>query len=421
VDLLTLVEHRPRPAVLLSLEQRDTLRRLLPSVAVSPTPGAEGCYDLTPGSTVGVLTLPGLAVEIRPKIDVSNVLFLLCYALDPSAWRSLPFAFGTVADSLPEAMAQAFLQLLRQALRRGVLQGYRNEEAALPGLRGRIRLDDHLRRRFGLMPPLEVRYDEYTEDIEPNRLLRAAIDRLERLLLRREDTRRALRQQRGTLERVTLRHYSPSQLPEIAWDRLNDHYRGAVELAKLILRAGAFDLAHGRVAASAFLLDMNEVFEVFVVTALRESLALGSRAFPRGAAGRSLCLDHGKAIGLEPDLSWWEGPSCVFVGDVKYKRTSAAGVKHPDLYQLLAYTVAAGLSSGLLIYAAGEGEPVAHEVVDVGKRIEVCSLDLGGPPASILAQINVLANQIRQLAANAVDVGCALQRRLMGQLPPTAC
>ena len=400
MDLLTLVEHRPRLAVPLSAEQRDTLRRLLPSLAVSPTQGREGCYDLTPGSVVGALTLPGLAVEIRPKIDLGNVLFLLSYALDPRAWRSLPFAFGASADSLPEAMAQAFLLQLRRAFRRGVLQGYRSEEAALPCLRGRIRLDDHLRRRFGLMPPLEVRYDEYTEDIEPNRILRAALDRLERLRLSLEDTRRGLRRLRGTLERVTLRHYSPSQLPEIAWDRLNQHYRGAVELARFILRSAAFDLAHGRVAASAFLLDMNEVFEVFVHTALGESLSLSPRAFPRAAAGHLLCLDHGRAIRLEPDLSWWEGPTCVFVGDVKYKRTTAAGVNHPDLYQLLAYTIAAGLSHGLLVYAAGEGEPVAHEVVDLGKRLEVYSLDLSGPPQAILAEVGSLAEQIRRLRTN---------------------
>jgi hypothetical protein len=73
---------------------------------------------------------------------------------------------------------------------------------------------------------------------------------------------------------------------------------------------------------------------------------------------------------------------------------SAAGIKHPDLYQLLAYTVAADLPCGLLLYAAGEGEPVVHEVVEVGKRLEVVTLDLSGNPDEILEQVAGVARRI---------------------------
>jgi hypothetical protein len=47
---------------------------------------------------------------------------------------------------------------------------------------------------------------------------------------------------------------------------------------------------------------------------------------------------------------------------VKYSRFTLSGIQHPDLYQLLAYTVAAGLPTGLLIYAAGEGDPSRHVI-----------------------------------------------------------
>jgi len=244
------------------------------------------------------------------------------------------------------------------------------------------------------VPPVEVVYDDFTEDIEPNRLIRAAVDRLERLRLRSPDSRVLLRRTRGALERVSLREYHPTRLPEISWNRLNEHYRGAVGLAKLILGNTSFDLGHGDAQASAFLLDMNEVFEAFVVAALREALGLGPSAFPRGARGRSLWLDEDRRVRLEPDLSWWEGAACIFVGDVKYKRVAASGVKNADLYQLLAYTVATGLPSGLLLYAAGECEPVEHEVVELGRRLEVRTLDLTGTPDDILGQIGELAEQV---------------------------
>ena len=401
MDTLTLSEFETSRAIPLTAQQRDALGILAPSVNVTPTRGADGRYDLTPGSTIGALSLPGMAIEIRPKIKVDRVLFLLSYALDPRAWRRLNFCFEA-RENLLEALVPAFILQVRQAFQRGLLQGYRSEEATLASVRGRVRFDDQLRRRFGVVPPVEVRYDEFTEDIEPNRLLRAVGDRLERMKLRSVASRTSLRWLRSALERVTLSDYHPAHLPEIAWNRLNEHYRPAVDLARLILQCISFDLRHGGVTASAFLIDMNEVFESFVVTALREALRLSPQAFPRGAKGRQLWLDRGRAVRLEPDLSWWEGPVCRFVGDVKYKRVNTAGIKHPDLYQLLAYTVAANLPCGLLVYAAGEGEPITHEVVEVEKRLEVVTLDLSGDPEEILGQVEAVAERIHEMARTGI-------------------
>ncbi len=165
---------------------------------------------------------------------------------------------------------------------------------------------------------------------------------------------------------------------------------------------------------------MNRVFEDFVVVALREALGLSERTFPQGLGWsvpaspdgrrpvrRLLPLDEAGAVRLQPDLSWWDGDTCRFVGDVKYKRTGASGVEHPDLYQLLAYTVAAGLPGGLLVYAAGDEDapdsPVSHDVVRAGKELQVTSLDLARPPERLLAQIEMLAQRVRRLRARSLD------------------
>jgi hypothetical protein len=140
---------------------------------------------------------------------------------------------------------------------------------------------------------------------------------------------------------------------------------------------------------------MNVVFEDFVVAALRRALDLTPAVFPQGAAGKELLLDRAGAVRLRPDLSWWTGERCAFVGDVKYKRTRAPGVEHPDLYQLLAYAVATDLPGGLLVYAAGEAGPATHTVD--GRELQVTALDLAGPPDSVLGQIATLAGRVRRL------------------------
>ncbi len=396
MQLLELTEYIPRPGVPLTAAQRGALRAV-GRVKVEPTPGTDDRYDLTPSSWVGVVHVDELTVHIRPKLPIERMLFLMSYALDPARWSDQPAVLGH-ERSLVEAIIPTFAHHARRAFLRGVLQGYRTREEALPVIRGRLRFDDQLRRRYGLFPPAEVRYDAFTEDIDENRLIRAAVRRLVRLPIR---SRRAIGQLASidaALEHVSVIDWDPRRLPGITYTRLNEHYLPAVELAKLILRAAAFEFRLGGVQATGFLVDMNTLFEEFVRVALREALGLSAQSFPKAAVGKKVRLDRERRVRLEPDLSWWRGGRCLFVGDVKYKKITAAGINHPDLYQLLAYTVATDLPTGMLIYAKGEEEPAVHEIAHAGKTLIVTALDLAGDVDAVLGRIRAVATWIRSMA-----------------------
>jgi hypothetical protein len=66
---------------------------------------------------------------------------------------------------------------------------------------------------------------------------------------------------------------------------------------------------------------------------------------------------------------------------------------------------ATNLPGGLLVYAAGEGEPVTHQVVHIGKELEVVTLDLCGSPSAILAQVRQLASRVAVLRGRATAIG----------------
>ncbi len=391
---LTLVEYQILPGVALTTHERDLLHALAPSIAITPSAGRDDAYDLTPGSWVGVVGLGARQLVIRPKLPIERVLFLISYAVANGWWEQAPATLAR-SESVLEPIIAGFTYQLRRALARGVLQGYRSEEDALPTVRGRWRIGDQLQRRHGIAPPVEVSFDEYTEDIEPNRLIRAAITQVLRLRLRDQHLAWGLRAIDGKLAEVRPVVYDPRRVPSVRYDRLTERYRPALELARLILAATSFDLAHGGVAGSAFLIDMNKVFEDFVVVALREALGVSDRVLVQGARRRSLFLDEQAKVPLEPDLSLWDGTRCTFVGDAKYKRVRAEGVPNADLYQLLAYTIATGLPSGMLIYAASDEDPERSDIVRVGKRLETVALDLSGSPQAVLAGVGALAHRIR--------------------------
>jgi 5-methylcytosine-specific restriction enzyme subunit McrC len=396
-------EFKDSKPIRLSVEERDALGRIAPAMSVKPVAESSDLYVLNPGNRVGALQLGRHRFELRPKLPIRRVLFLLSYSLHGDQWRDESLGFETQPD-LFEAVIHGFASQLERALLLGPLQGYRYEEQALQTIRGRIRFNDHIRTRFGLVPPIECGFDEFTEDIEINRLLKAALVRLGEIRMRSDETRRRLRILQSHFANVSSVLYDSRAIPLIRFDRRTEPYRGPVELARFILRSYSVDARSGEVASSAFLINMATVFEEFVALALGECLQQGvGGELVRHAKGRDLYLDAGRKLRLEPDLSWWEHQKCLFVGDVKYKRTRPiGGVQHPDAYQLLAYTTAAQRRRGLLVYAKSddhdEGDVVPNGVLRIPgaeKMIEVRALSLDAPPEAVLRQIGDLAADIR--------------------------
>ena len=390
---IDLQEYATSGPLVLAVEERDALlaRKDL-GLAIAPVEGAPDKYTLTPSSVVGALEIGGLSVRIAPKICIEQLLSLACYAIGRVEFQAREFHFPEHA-ALPDALALALGGAARRALARGLLHGYRTEEDVLPAVRGRIRFDDQVRRRFCIPLPIEVRYDEFTVDILLNRLLKAAAHRLGRMGLRSREARSAVAWVAESLPDVSLVAFPPSAVPEVRFDRLNEHYRGAATLARLVLRHGAFEAGRGRIRASGFLMDMNRVFQEFVTVALRECLELSENRFrsdDRLTGEYRVHLDEAGLVRLKPDLSWWDGQFCTFVGDAKYKRTRDERVPSADLYQMLAYATALDLPGGLLVYAEGDAEggpsTLDHRIRHAGKHFHVVTLDLDEPIARLRAR-----------------------------------
>src|SRR6516162_7446365 len=110
---LSLREYQTTTEVRLTRDERQALQALAPSITVVPSRWIEGSYDLTPGSWVGAVDLPTLSVEIRPKVPIDRVFFLISYALNPRAWRTTSFDFES-APTLFEAMIPPFVAAASQ-------------------------------------------------------------------------------------------------------------------------------------------------------------------------------------------------------------------------------------------------------------------------------------------------------------------
>jgi 5-methylcytosine-specific restriction enzyme subunit McrC len=324
---------------------------------------------------------------------MSSVLFLVSYACDAASWFDRQPEFSRDLD-LVEMIAIMLAKMVQQATRRGLLNGYQCEDEPLQAPRGRILFDEQVRRRLGHSPPIEVRHDVFTADILENRLLLAALAAMSRSPLRSEIARRELARAQRLFGSVKRLQFLPWAVPDVVFTRLNHHYQPSISLATFVLRSASLELGTGGTQGSAFLIDMNFVFERFLRSALREALRVDLKSFPERPPTTS--LDVAGLVPLKPDLCLLDRRRIVWVGDAKYKRLPAGGYRNADLYQLLAYSIALDLPGGTLVYAADEGVVSAeHVVVESGKHLRVVALDLTAPRSQILQQIGALATSIR--------------------------
>lgn len=422
---LTLTEWQPQ-AVDLTWDQASALAEARGRAGrnwLKVEPGRRsGQWVITPNSFVGAFTARGLRIIVRPKIDPKNLFVLLEVGLPPEAWQAEQVDLAENDELLP-ALVSFFARAAETTLARGLFHHYRHEEDDLLALRGRI---DFVRqfRRGGVLVPMACSWDDFTADVDENRCLTAAI----RLALRvpdvPHDDRRRLRRLLAALDGVAEPTASVAldRLDRLQYTRLNEHYRPALRLARLILANCTLQDQHGDTAASAFMLDMNQLFEDFVTARLRRALRgqLDTRAQAR------TYLDDERLVPIQPDLVFERQGRRMGVADLKYKLTDSdrgtSGAAEPlarqgDYYQLLAYTTALDLPEGTLIYCADVNEDEAVEqrfpdgslakstitVRHAGTQLHTIAIDLSGSSSDIDAQITALAGHLVETSGTSVS------------------
>ena len=348
----------------------------------------EGTWQLVSKSRIGVASGPGWELRVSPRLAIPKLFFLLAYALDPDGWRDQSADFMAEPDLL-DAIASGFSWHALRAIEQGVLRGYVQIDERLTTIRGRIRFGDQIARNASLPFPVELSYSDYTEDIIENQIIKSATLSLLRLSRLPALARRRLMKLRAVLDDVSALA-RPREVVIPLMTRFNQRYGPALRLAALILRAASIDAPKGALAATAFVFDMNKVFEDFVTTALRESMVrFGGELRPQWR------LDVERHLEIIPDLTWWIQGRCAAVADAKYKALAPSGMPNADAYQMLAYCTALTLDCGYLVYAKDAGEQArTHRVQNSTVAVEVRTLDVEAAPDAVLSQVGVLAEEI---------------------------
>ncbi|WP_327353097.1 McrC family protein [Streptomyces sp. NBC_01304] len=311
---------------------------------------AHGRLELTAGPYVGVVQLDSCEIRVRPKYlgEELDVLRMLAYvqgrAGSLDAGRTL--AGGT--PNLRDLVALLFVDQAERLLARGVRRDYLTLEGDLPVVRGRLLPERQLVRHHGRVDRLACRFDEHDADILDNRLCAAAAG------LAARTAHSPVVRARARRVAAQFARYAPTPLGDLRtalagldYHRHNAHYQDAHRWAVLLLTGGGIDdlFSGGPLAARAFLIDMNALFESFAVRLLGDASATAGSGFSVQDQARHRGVLHNEHTGrhyseVRPDalLSGHRGGRPVRRPvDVKYKLYDTKKVSTADLYQAFLY------------------------------------------------------------------------------------
>lgn len=332
---------------------------------------------------VGILTVPGIALEILPKVDGDDgavraaLVHMLAVARGIRPAHGDLAAMATQVHDLLELLVRLFAERLLSTVRRGLPRRYVHHEEDLGVLRGSLNVKRQFTSLLTRPDLVACRFDELSEDTPLNRVFKAAATRLADLT-RSWGNRRRLMELLARLDNVA-DSASPLQEP-VVLDRTNAAFHDVHRLAVLFLRGDWQQTATGRASGFSLLFPMNDLFEDFVGRSLQKALG----------ADRVRLQDQRKALAkpprhlLVPDIVV-DKHSRPVVLDTKWKRLRRAdGPDRDDVNQMLVYGQAYKAKRVVLVYPWHEavGEQGIHQrwtVTGPGYDFETATVDVGHP------------------------------------------
>jgi 5-methylcytosine-specific restriction enzyme subunit McrC len=363
-----------------------------------------GKRELKAKQYVGVFRLGDRTVQVLPKMyrsddledqnqeAVRNLLYMLEYTNQLSVKQYSLASLSQQDLDWFEILTRLFAINLLEEWQRGAFRNYQSMSDTLPVLKGKWNLTEQLRRpeRKHLF---SVTFDEFTADNQLNRVLRYVVERLYQLT-RNFHNRQMLHELQQWMEEVTLLpKVNIEDLRLIPITRLNQRYEPLLNLARLFLENESIQLSSGNFQTFAFALDMNKLFEEFVIcfidrrrheilpTELQDCELLSQSV----GALRYLAKTSNQqpVFQLKPDLVVRKNKKFPLILDTKYKRLKEGdrklGVSQSDFYQMYAYAQRYDCPHVLLIYPqVVRMSELKAEFAIAGGTITAATIDLCG-------------------------------------------
>ena len=286
---------------------------------------------------VGVLqTKSGLTIEILPKIadkndaERSKAVFIKML----KTLKNFPFKSSNLASlktqNLPllEIFISMFLCELEALVKKGIKSDYVALEENLNFLKGKLNINEQIKRNSIHKERFYVGYSEFLNDIKINRIIKTTL----KFLYKKSNSSKNQQKIRELLfifDEVSECENYKNFFAKLVINRQVKHYEQTLLWCKIFLLGNSFTPHKGDDLAFALLFDMNALFESYVGNFIKKKFS-GTIL----QHSEKHLVEEPKSFKLRPDI-FLKGK---FIADTKWKIISSKDdISQADLYQLYAY------------------------------------------------------------------------------------
>jgi len=330
-------------------------------------------WELTSQGYVGFIPVSeDLSLSIIPKVSIKNLFGMWEYAY---RLRNIEFLEDIYqAKSLQEFYSQLANILAKRIIDRsvkGYYRAYLSKVDDLSYVKGRLDLNRLVSTPWIVRP--RCSFQEHTADIEDNKILAWTLYTILRSGFCHERVLSSVRKAyRNITHTVTLQSYEANDCIGRFYTRLNQDYQPLHALSRFFLENSGPSYELGEHKMLPFLVDMAQLFEMFVAEWLKIHLP------PTYYLKSQETIDINKSgnINIRIDLVLYDSatnqPHCVL--DTKYKRTETPSPE--DIAQVNLYASVKQCKEAILIYPENLSKPV-DQVIN-GIRIRTITFDISG-------------------------------------------
>lgn len=317
---------------------------------------------------VGYIILEHHIISITPKIPRITLLNMVKYTLNLP--ELMPGHFELSEENNYYDFLVLFLLLeIEDLLERGLITGYKNFEDNLNRLRGKILFEENIINNYDRNDKLLCSFSEISQDIQENQIIKYTLFYLSRCSFLDEDINSEILRYYNRFNHISLKPISSTIFKSLEYTPLNQHYKPVLILCELFLRDSSIDDENlGAATVNSFLIDMNILFERFVVNLIKERL-INYEVEEQ----KTIFADIDEKLKLKYDILLSQNGEPILILDTKYKKFEE-NPEPSDVSQLISYCNSIHVKNCGLIYPEKLSNILYRLHQDI--KLHIISLDL---------------------------------------------
>ncbi|MTI71443.1 MAG: restriction endonuclease [Firmicutes bacterium] len=364
---------------------------------------------------VGLIQIPNnITIEILPKInkvenDFNKTKRIFINMI--KTLKNMPFKTynksSLTLDKLPliDVFIDMFLLELEKLVRKGIKADYKTITENRNLLKGKLKINKHIKKNSMHKEKFFVEYDDYLKDIVENRIIKTTLHKLINISNTNYIQKKILKFLH-LFDSVDNCYNIRNDIKQCSLDRTMNHYELVLRWCEIFLNNQSFTNFKGNGEAYALLFPMEKVFESYITNLIKKSDMFNMYEIKTQVQEQYLIERPTNKFLLKPDLLL-KGEKIIIM-DMKWKLLRLDernyGISQSDIYQMFAYAKKYDSKDIFLLYPITENitfnDQYRRDFIDTFRFQYDCKItlhlffiDLKKPKESI----NLLAERINDI------------------------